>query len=489
MTGGVAVLDYDRDGLPDLYFVNGARQPQLEKVDLSFWNRLFRNKGKFVFEDVTERAGVRGAGFSMGAAAADYDNDGFPDLFVAGVHRNILYRNRGDGTFEDVTRRAGIRDAPWSIAAGFFDYDNDGRLDLFVVNYVKWDPSKEPFCGDPYGSYRTYCHPKQYEGLPNQLYHNNGDGTFADVSAVSGIAAHTGKGMGVAFADFDLDGRMDVFVANDTVPNFLFHSQGGGRFREVALEAGVAFNDDGQAVSGMGVDFRDFDNDGAPDLFITALAYETFPLFRNLGKRLFADITYRSRVGAASLPWSGWGNGIYDLNNDGWKDLFVAGGDVQDNTEVYSSRRSRLENLLLWNTGQGTFRVESVGKPALHRGAAFADLDADGQVDVVVSRIQDRPALLRNRSGAANHWIALRLIGTASNRDGIGAHLRLETAAGTQWNHLTTSVGYASSSEQAVHFGLGPESRVKLLEIRWPSGRVQRLEQVAADRYLEVREP
>jgi hypothetical protein len=489
MTGGVAVLDYDADGRPDLYFVNGARQPSLRKTGPLYYNRLYRNRGNFSFEDVTERAGVAGEGFGMGAAAADYDNDGAVDLFVAGVNRNLLYRNRGDGTFQEVTQRAGLRDAPWSIAAGWFDYDNDGRLDLFLVNYVKWDPAKEPFCGDPQGRYRTYCHPKFYEGLPNRLYRNNGDGTFTDVSASSGISAHTGKGMGVAFADYDRDGRLDVFVANDTVPNFLFHNEGGGKFREVALEAGVAFNDDGQAVSGMGVDFRDLDNDGAPDLFVTALAYETFPLFRNLGRGLFADITYRSRVGAATLPWSGWSNGMYDLNNDGWKDLFAAGGDVQDNTEVYSSRKSRLANLLLWNSGDGTFRAEILGKPSLHRGAAFADLDGDGQVDVVVSRLQDRPAVLRNRSGAGRHWIALRLIGAASNRDAIGARVRLETAAGTQWNHVTTSVGYASSSDRVVHFGLGSEQRVQRLEIHWPSGRVQPMEDLAADRYLEVREP
>jgi hypothetical protein len=492
MAGGLAVLDYDSDGKPDLYFVNGARQPQLEKVDSFYWNRLYRNLGGFHFEDVTERAGVQGVGYGIGAAAADYDNDGFPDLFVAGVNRNVLYRNKGDGSFEDVTDRAGLRHTgpqPWSVAAGWFDYDHDGRLDLFLVNYVRWDPAQEPFCGDAKKGYRTYCHPKFYQGLPNQLFRNHGDGTFRDVSAASGIAARVGKGMGVAFADYDQDGRLDVFVTNDTEPNFLFHNEGGGRFREVGMEAGVGLNDDGKALSSMGADFRDVDNDGRADLFFTALTYETFPLFRNLGKGLFADVTYPSRVGVATLPWSGWGAGIYDFNNDGWKDLFAAGGDVQDNAEVYSSRKSRQPNVILWNSGKGTFTGETVGTPALHRGAAFADLDGDGLVDVVVSRIQNRPVILRNRSREGHQWIGIRLIGKASNRDGLGARVRVVTDDGAQWNHGTTSVGYASSSDRTVHFGLGKQSRVRTLEVHWPSGRTQKLADLPVDRYLEVAEP
>jgi hypothetical protein len=487
--GGVAVLDYDGDGRPDLFFTNGARQPGLEKSDPSFYNRLYRNRGDGTFEDVTDRARVRGEGYSVAAAVADFNNDGFPDLFVAGVNRNILYRNRGDGTFEDVTAKAGVANAGrWAVSAGWFDYDNDGRLDLFVSNYVKWDPAQERLCGDVRQGYRTYCHPKFYEGLPNTLYRNNGDGTFTDVSERAGIARHIGKGMGIAFADYDGDGALDVFVANDTVPNFLFHNQRDGTFREVAFTAGVAMNDDGRALSSMGVDFRDVDNDGRPDLFVTALTNETFPLFRNLGKGLFADVTYPSRIGAATQPLSGWSAGAYDFDNDGRKDLFAACGDVQDNTEQYSARQSRQPNLLLFDRGEGKYTPLEVGSPAMYRGAAFADLDGDGRVDVVVTALGRAPVILRNTAGAGNHWVGFRLTGTKSNRDGIGARIHIVTASGEQWNHVTTAVGYASSSEKAVHFGLGKDDRVKTVEIAWPSGIIQKLDNLAADRYVDMTE-
>ncbi len=489
MVGGVAAFDYDNDGYPDIYFTNGALQPKLDKPDPSYWNRLYRNRRDGTFEDVTEKAGVKAEGFTTGVAVADFDNDGNADMFVAGVRRSFLFRNRGDGTFEDVTEKAGIRNKSWAIGGGWFDFDNDGRLDLFIVNYVEWNPADEPFCGDVQKGYRTYCHPKYYKPVASALYRNNGDGTFTDVSAEAGISQFRGKGMAVTFADYDHDGRMDIFVTNDTTPNFLFHNEGGGKFREVGMSAGVAMNDDGRALSSMGADFRDINNDGREDVFVTALANETFPLFRNEGKGLFTDVTYRSRIGASSLAQSGWSAGVFDFDNDGWKDILVASGDVQDNTELYSSRKSREPNLLLWNQRDGTFRAERIGFPALHRGVAFADFDLDGRVDAVVTRIGERPELLRNTAGGTNHWLGFRLAGTKSNRDGLGARVHLITAAGEQWNHATTAVGYACSSEKVIHFGLGGATAALKVEVEWPSGVKQSLKNVVADQYLTVREP
>jgi enediyne biosynthesis protein E4 len=488
IVGGVAAFDYDGDGMLDLFFTNGARQPGLLKPDAAWWNRLYRNRGNGVFEDVTVKAGLRGEGFSIGAAAADYDNDGHADLFVAGVRRNALYHNRGDGTFEDVTAKAGIHHEACSVAAGWFDYDGDGFLDLFVVNYVDWNPDTEHVCKDPESGQPAYCHPQFYTGLPNTLYHNNGDGTFTDVSAQAGIRAHVGKGMSVAFADYDGDGRMDAFVTNDTLPNFLFHNDGNGHFTETAVKAGVAFNDDGRALSSMGVDFRDVDNDGRPDLFVTALVNETYPLYRNLGKGLFADFTYRSRVGAATMTTTGWANGIYDFNNDGRKDLFCANGDLNENAEALSGRTARQANRILVQQPNGTFEAVTAGPAARYRGAAFGDFDNRGRIDAVVSRIGEKPLFLRNRSGAGNHWLGLKLVGHRSNRDGIGAWIKVQTAAGAQWNEVTTAVGYASASDVRVHFGLGAYGRATV-EIHWPSGATQQLGEVSADRYLTVEEP
>jgi len=498
MVSGVAVFDYDNDGWPDLYFVNGAAQPALEKSDPAYYNRLYRNLGNGKFSDVTLKAGVPGEGFAMGVAAADYDNDGARDLFIAGVNRNILYRNRGDGTFEDVTTRAGLAPSgpgskPWSVSAGWFDYDNDGLLDLFVVNYVVWSPQKDPPC--TIGKVRTYCHPRYYEGLPNQLYHNNGNGTFTDVSKSSGITASIGKGMGVAFLDYDLDGRLDIFVANDTVPNFLFHNEGGGHFREVGLRAGVAFNEDGRALSSMGVDARDIDNDGLEDVWVAANASETFPLFRNLGKGLLMDITYPSGIGRQVMSATGWSNGIFDFNNDGHKDLFASCSAIDDNTEMFSDRKARQSNRLMANLGNGRFEDVSAaaGKDfqqlGMHRGAAFGDFDRDGRVDAVVSRIGERAELFRNVSPVRNHWLAVDLRGRRSNRDGIGAYVHITTASGGQWNRVSTSMGYGGSSDHTVFFGIGKDAAVKSIEILWPSGIHQKIENLKADQYLKIEEP
>jgi hypothetical protein len=496
MPGGVAAFDFDNDGFPDLYFTNGADGAKLAKQGEAHWNRLYRNQGDGTFRDVTAAAGVQGTGYDMAAATGDFDNDGLADLFVAGVGANTLYRNLGGGKFEDVTKAAGMARAgqgPWAVAAGWFDFDNDGLLDLFVVNYLDWKRDAEPFCGDQALGFRVYCHPKYYGPLPNQIYRNLGGGKFADVSKETGLSAHLGKGMGVAFGDADGDGDLDAFVTNDTLPNFLFVNEGGKRFREAALEMGVAYNDDGVAVSSMGVDFRDFDNDGRDDVIITALANETFPFFRNLGKGLFQDVTRLSLVARFSLDRSGWSVGIYDFNNDGWKDIFVANGDVQDNAELYSSRRSRQANSLWINQRNGKVADSGAAagfdRVAIHRGSAFADFDRDGRVDIAVTALGEPPSLLRNETAQAGHWLALRLEGTRSNRLGIGARVRVVTSAGEQWNQQTTSVGYASASEPVVHFGLGKDTAASLVEIRWPSGVVQTLKDVSGDRYLSVREP
>ncbi|MDX2041510.1 MAG: FG-GAP-like repeat-containing protein [Acidobacteriota bacterium] len=499
MTGGVAVIDFDGDGWEDIYFVNGAELPAMKKTSPQFWNRLFRNNRQGGFVDVTEKFGVAGEGFSMGVAVADYDNDGDADIFVAGVNQNILFRNDG-GRFSDVTAKAGLTNSKlWSVAAAWFDYDNDGDLDLFVANYCKWHVDADPYCGAQKEGWRTYCFPDKYEGLPNQLFRNNGDGTFTDVSASSGIGKHIGKGMGVTIADYDEDGLMDVFVANDTLPNFLFRNLGGGKFEEVALSAGVAVNESGRPVSSMGADFRDYDNDGRPDLIFSALEGETFPLFRNLGKGFFGDVTWSSGVGAATVKRSGWSLGLFDFNNDGWKDLFTANAHVNDNIELYNEQTYRQSNSLLMNLSNGNFldATSAAGEGfqirRAHRGAAFADFDNDGRVDVVTTSLNEPAELWRNEpigSGGENNWLKLRLIGARSNRDGIGAKIKLTTAGGKiQFNHVTTSVGYASSSSRIVHFGLGKESSVKLIEIRWPSGIVQVLRDVKSTQLLEIKEP
>jgi hypothetical protein len=489
MLAGIAVLDYNNDGWLDIFVANGGVIPSLRKPDSSYSNRLFQNNRDGTFTDVTARARVSGDDYSMGAAAADYDNDGWVDLFVTGVRSNTLYRNRGDGSFEDVTRRAGLAsDGRWSVAAGWFDYDNDGLLDLFLVRYVVWDPKTEPYCGEFKPGHRTYCHPKHYEPLPNALYHNEGGGRFRDVSLESGASQHLGKGMGVAFGDYDADGRLDVFVANDTVPNFLFRNNGDATFKESALEAGVAYNPDGFASSSMGVDFRDYDNDGREDLFVTVLTNERFLLFRNIGGGQFADTSGSSRIASSSLPWTGWSAGMFDLNNDGLKDLFSANGNVNDNAHRISSRQSRQPNVVFLNRGDGGFDAQTLPGEALHRGAAFGDFDRDGRVDVALTRLNESPLVLRNRT-RTGHWIGLHLVGKRSNRDGIGAKIQVATRSGQQWNRVTTSVGYAGSSDRVAHFGLGAETIVNAIEIEWPSGIRQTITDVGADRYMTIEEP
>jgi hypothetical protein len=486
MAGGVASLDFNNDGRPDLFFANGAALPSLQKTEAKYWNRLLRNDGNGRFTDVTAGAGLQGSGYSIGVAAADFDNDGNTDLFVAGVNENHLYRNMGSGKFEDVTAKAGIAGGTWSVAAGWFDFDNDGLLDLFVVNYVKWSPDVNPVCKDPGQKARVYCHPRTFAGLPNTLYRNRGDGTFEDVSKQSGIGKYTGKGMSLAFADYDGDGFPDVFVTNDTLPNFLFHNLRNGTFEEVAFSAGVALTDNGKAVSAMGTDFRDYDNDGLPDIVFTALTGETFPVFRNAGKGEFRDATTASRIGRLSARLAGWSVAIADFNNDGYKDIFTANSHVTDNIEAFSGDKYRLANTFFLNAGNGTFQ----GGPELddlhvHRGSAVADFNGDGKLDVVVTALSGPAELWLNQSPAVNHWLDIRLIGRKSNRDGIGAVVRV----GRQYNSMTSAFGYASSSHGPVHFGLGKTSALPQVEVKWPTGKVQIVEPKVIDQTLTVIEP
>lgn len=498
MLGGVGVLDYDDDGLLDVFFTNGASIPGLVKDSKGFSNRLYRNQGDGTFQDVTERAGVRGEGYSMGVAAGDFDNDGSTDLYVTGVNSNILYRNRGDGRFVDVTAAAGVPGTiggakPWSVGAAWLDYDNDGDLDLFVVNYLDWSPAKNQLCGVE--GKRLSCSPTHYERLPNLLYRNQGDGTFVDVSKASGVAAHLGYGMSLAVADADGDGFIDVFVANDQMRQFLFKNVDGTRFVEMGVEAGVALTQDGVPVSGMGSEFRDLGHDGRPDVFVTALAGEAFPLFINTADGYFIPSGHAAGLGFSTIMMSGWGTGAFDFDNDGNKDIFIASSNVSENIGLYSHYQYRLTNRVFRGSEDGAFvDISSAAGSAIqqaraHRGAAFGDLDNDGRVDVVVSAIGEPPVVLYNVS-KAGHWISLRLRGGASNRHGLGARVKVTGASGrVQHNHATTSIGYNSSSDPRVHFGLGADTKVREIEIRWPGGTTQILKNVAADQVLEVTEP
>jgi hypothetical protein len=498
MAGGVAVFDYNNDGLLDIFFANGADIPSLEKNNSTYYNRLFRNNGDGTFTDATEKAGLQGTGYSMGVAAGDYDNDGLVDLYIAGVNRNQLFHNNGDGTFTDVTAKAGVGGKvpglgkAWAVTAGWFDYNNDGLLDLLVVNYLDYDIKTAALChveGVP-----TYCAPNKFRGTPNILYRNNGDGTFTDVSEPSHISRYAGKGMGVAFADYDNDGFTDIFVSNDTFPNYLLHNNRDGTFTDVAVVAGVAYTESGTTVAGMGTDFRDLDNDGRPDLFHTAMFGDTFPLYRNLGSGQFEDMTVAAGITAFTSRLTGWGTGAFDFDNDGYKDLFTANSEILDNAMEVEHRSFALPNGLFRNKGALKFDDLSAKAgagflvPAAHRGAAFGDFNNDGKIDIVVTALNGPPELLMNRSPNQNHWIILKLIGTKSNRDGLGTRIKITTSHGSQYNHATTAVGYNSSSDKRVHFGLGESTVIDTIELSWPSGIRQILTKVKVDQVLAVRE-
>ncbi len=498
MAGGVAIVDYNGDGRPDIFFTNGANIATLKKDEPKYRNRLFRNDGAGSFTDVTEAAGLGGNGYDIGVAVADYDNDGHPDLFITGVHQNTLYHNNGNGSFTDVTAKAGLdrfvdpQYGPlWAVAAAWVDVNNDGLLDLFVVNYVQWAFSNHPLCA--LANAADYCHPKFYKGQPNQLFLNKGNGTFEDVSASWGIRDHIGKGMGVGVADYDDDGRPDLFVPNDAYYNSLFHNVG-SKFEEVAFNAGVALTEDGDFISGMGLDMRDFNNDGLPDIAFVALNNQTFPLFVNKGKGEFRDVTAQSGMRTASYHMSGFGAALYDFDNDGWKDLFVSRGHVE--SLPLPGQDINQFNTVFRNPGpQGlwTALTEEAGLNAVpaqrHRGCAFGDLNGDGQIDAVVTALTAPAEIWMNDSAQGMHWIEIAMEGTKSNRDGIGAKIKVVSKeTGTQYNHMTTSVGYASSSAGPVHFGLGHDEKVDHLEVRWPSGTVQTLQNVQANQVLRIKE-
>ncbi len=490
MGGGVALLDYNNDGLLDIFVVNSGRltspmhAPEtFDRDDPRNWNRLYRQNRDGSFTDVTEAAGLAHAGngnYGMGVAAGDYDNDGYTDLYVTSYGHNILYHNNGDGTFTDMTAKAGVAAGGWSVSAGWFDFDNDGKLDLFVTRYMEWDTAHSKVCAR-----QTYCPPIAFPPTTSVLYRNRGDGTFEDVSERSGIASKKGRALGVAFNDYDNDGFTDIFVANDGMEQFLFHNNGNGTFTERAMEAGVSLTDDGKPYAGMGVDFRDYDNDGRPDIIVTNLAKEIYAVYHNDGNGTFSYRSLETGLGALSSGSSGWGMRLEDFNNDGWKDLFVAQSHVMDNVEQIDPSLHYLEPPLVALNHNGRFER---AEPGTHlavagRGAAFGDLNNDGWMDVVMTVLGGRPMIFRNRGGS-EHWLTIALHGTRSNRDGFGARLRING----QTQYSTSAGSYLSASDKRVHFGLGSADKADV-EIWWPSGAHQKLNAIRADQFLEVREP
>ncbi|HKE08631.1 MAG TPA: CRTAC1 family protein [Candidatus Acidoferrum sp.] len=500
MGSGVALVDYDNDGRLDIFAVNGAplsdptpKSTIPQKTGPQYWNRLYHQKKDGTFEDVTEKAGLQGAGYGMGVAVGDYDNDGYEDLYVTAYGGNKLYHNNGDGTFTDVTEKAGVAGSGWSTSAAWVDLDNDGLLDLVVLRYVQWD-FDDTWCGEHREGYRAYCHPDIYKAIRPLVYHNDGNGHFTEMAEKMGLAK-PGKGLGIAIADYDRDGRIDLFIANDSMAEFLYHNKGEGKFAEAALLSGVAVDSDGHTYAGMGVDFADYNNDGFPDIVVTDLASQIYALYRNDGVGTFEYDSFATGITQMTMNHSGWGVRFFDYDNDGWKDLLIAQGHDLDTIELTFPNLRYREPMLLARNNHGTFvDVSAEAGPVFQqawvgRGMAIGDIDNDGRLDAVVTTNDGPLYVLHNETASSNHWLLLKLVGHKSNRDAIGAEIKLVTQAGSQFQTVTTASSYLSSSDKRVHFGLGADASAQTIEIRWPSGIRQTLKNVAADQILQVDEP
>jgi len=500
MGAGVALFDYDNDGRLDLFLVNGApiadptpKGTIPQKSGPKYWNRLYHQKADGRFEDVTEKAGLAGAGYGMGAAVGDYDNDGYEDLYVTAYGGNRLYHNNGDGTFSDVTEKAGAAANGWSTSAAWVDLDNDGRLDLIVLRYLQWD-FDDVWCGERREGYRAYCQPQVFRPISPLVYHNDGNGRFTEISQKSGISI-LGRGLGLALADYDGDGRVDVFVANDSMRQFLYHNLGNGKFEEVGLLSGAAVDNNGHTFAGMGVDFADYNNDALPDLIITDLAHERYALYDNNGDGTFAYSTFSSGIGPMTALHSGWGVRFLDYDNDGWKDLLIAQGHDLDTIELSSPDLHYREPMLLArNTRHGFEDISILSGDVFHqpwagRGMAIGDINNDGRIDAVVTTNDGLLHILMNETPTQNHWLILELIGHKSNRDAIGAQVKLSSPDGSQLATVTTASSYLSSGDKRLHFGLGTNAEAAAIEIHWPSGIVQKLKHVRCDRMVRMEEP
>jgi hypothetical protein len=499
MSAGVAMFDYDNDGYLDIYFVNSLTVDLLASKTKSL-SELYRNNGNGTFTNVSSKAGVSDVGWGMGVCVGDYDNDGWEDLYVTCLGPNQLFKNNGNGTFTNVTKKAGVGDSRWSTGAAFVDYDNDGHTDLFVSNYVDFNINNLPEFGKgkqcQYRGIPVQCGPRGLPGAGDSLYHNNGDGTFTDVSAKAGVSDPNGYyGLGVVCSDFDGDGWTDIFVANDATPNFLYHNNGNGTFKDLGFISGTAVNENGSEQASMGVTVGDYDHDGKFGIFGKNFYEEYNVLYLGTGVNMFSDVSYATKVAEVSLPYVGWGTKFFDYDNDGWPDLFVANGHVYpqvDNANVGTGYRQR--KLLHKNNRDGTFSEvaaqcgEALLEKRVSRGVAFGDTDNDGDIDIVVSDLDGAPQILRNDGGNANNSILIKTVGAKSNRGGIGARVKVVAGDLTQIDEVRSGASYISHNDLRLHFGLEKQTKVDLIEVRWPSGAIDRIQAPGVNRILTVKE-